>query len=321
ATSVTVTANAADDRSGGASVELFYAYRPNGTAAWSPWTAAGSRATAPWTFPFDFPRGDGRYALAVRAQDHAGGVEALPPVGEGDVGVGFDRDSPTAPDLALPRYVDVAGLRTNLTWTVTPPADLVRFEIHAGTTPGFSPDGGPCATSSTCLLGLGRDARGAWAPLPAENATRWFRVRAIDDGGLAADSDPVGANGHGLGFDTPNTYPLAAGLPVNIAWSERLQYSSGCADCADVFKITLAVGDVLSLMLAVPVTGDFRIVVYNAAIAIVAKSQTTGLGVWESLLYEATAAGVYYVVVDWSNVFGPGNRNEGWYTLGATLLL
>jgi hypothetical protein len=34
---------------------------------------------------------------------------------------------------------------------------------------------------------------------------------------------------------------------------------------------------------------------------------------------EIPTAGLYYVVVDWSNVFGPGNRNEGWYTLAATV--
>jgi hypothetical protein len=314
---VTVSANASDDRSGIASVDLLYAHRPNGTAAWSPWTAAGSRAEAPWTFPFDFPRGDGRYELAVRARDRAGGVELLPITGQGDLGLGFDRDPPSAPSLALPRYVDVGALRTNITWTVTPSADLVRFEVHAGATPDFSPDGAPCASSSTCLLDLGRDARGAWAPLPAENATVWLRVRAVDDGGLAADSAAVGANGHGLGFDSPNTYAAATALPVNIAWSERIQYTSGCVDCSDVFKVTLALGDVLALSLAVPATGDFRIVVYNAAITVVAQSQTAGLGVWESLAYEPLSAGVYYVVVDWSNVYGPGNRNQGWYTLSA----
>ena len=319
ATSVTVGANATDDRSGVASVELFYAYRPNGTAAWSPWTVAGSRTEAPWTFPFVFPRGDGRYELAARARDRAGGVEPLPTEGQGDLGLGFDRDLPIAPALALPRYVDVGALRTNLTWTVTPSPDLVRFEVHAGATPDFSPDGAPCAISSTCLLELGRDARGAWAPLPAENATVWLRVRAVDDGGLAADSAAVGANGHGLGFDSPNTYATAAALPLDIAWSERLQYTSGCVDCSDVFKVTLAVGDVLALSLAVPATGDFRIVVYDAAVTVVAKSQTAGLGVWESLAYEPLSAGAYYVVVDWSNVYGPGNRNEGWYTLSATI--
>ena len=314
-----VTAEAADDRSGVASLDLFFAHRPNGTAAWSGWIAAGSRAEPPWTFPFDFLRGDGRYELVVRARDRAGGEEALPPPGFGEVPIGYNRDAPAAPNLALPVFVDPATWRTNLTWTAAAPADLVRFEIHAGTFADFAPDGAPCGTSATCLLEVARGARSAWAPLPTENATWWFRVRAVDDGGLAADSAAVGANGHGLGFDTPNTYATASPLPLGVAWSERIAYASGCVDCTDVFKVTLAAGDLLGLTLAVPPTGDFRLVVYDAAIAVVAKSQTAGLGVWESLSVELPSAGLYYIVVDWSNVFGPGNRNEGWYTLAATI--
>lgn len=316
---VTVSADASDDRSGVAAVDLYYAYRPNGTAAWSAWALASSRSYGPWTLPFDFPRGDGRYELIVRARDAAGNTQTLPPIGQGNASLGFNREIPSPPVLLLPSFVDVAGPRTNLTWTAQPEADVVRFEIHQGATSDFTPDGSTCAASTTCIEELDRSARGAWASLPAGNTTYWFRVRAVDDGGLAADSATVGAVFHGLGFDTPNTYASAAALPLRIAWSERLQYSGSCVDCTDVFRIPLGASDVLSLLLAVPATGDFRLVVYDANIQVVAKSERGGLGTWESLSVTIAASGTYYVVVDWSNVYGPGNRNEGWYTLTASV--
>lgn len=317
---VTLFANASDDGSGTSSVDLFYAYRPNGTAAWSPWAFAMTRTQSPWTFPFDFPRGDGRYELATRARDRAGREEVLPPIGQGDVGLAFDRDLPEAAALLLPTFIDPAAKRTNATWTASPAADVVRFEVHRGLEATFAPDGMACGNSETCVTSGGRDVRTAWIPLPQENVTFYMRTRTIDDGGLVADGNAYGVIFHGLGFDTANAYANAAPLPKGIAWSERLQYVGVCQDCADAFKVTLARGDVLALSLAVPSTGDFRLAVYDSAASLVNQSKHAGFGVWESLQYEATVAGTYYVVVDWSNVFGLGNRNEGWYTLASEIL-
>ncbi len=319
ASPVEVTAEAADAGSGIARLDLLYAFRPNASAAWSAWAVAGGRADPPWILPFDFPRGDGRYELTTRAADLAGNVEGTPPPGSAELALGLDRDAPPAPDLRQPDYIDAATRRTNLTWSASPPGDVVRFEIHRGASATFAPDPSPCETSTTCVLETARDDRTAWVPVATENATSWFRVVAVDEGGLNAASEAFGANFHGLGFDTPGTFALAAGLPVGIAWSERLQYASSCVDCADVFKVSLAAGDTLSLTVAVPSTGDFRLVVYDAAIQVLATSQRSGFGVWESLAVTAPMSGVYYVVVDWSNVFGPGNQNYGWYTLSASI--
>ena len=317
---VTTFANGSDDRSGVASIDLYYAYRPNGTAPWSPWTFALTRVQPPWTFAFDFPGGDGRYELATRARDRAGREEALPPIGQGDVALAYNGHVPEAAALLLPNFIDPATTRTNVTWSASPARDVVRFEVHRGTTATFAPDGMACVNSETCVASLTREDRTAWVPLPLGNTTYFVRVRTIDDGGQTADGNAYGAVFHGLGFDTPNSYLSAAPLAVGIAWSERLQFVSLCQDCSDAFEVTLARGDVLDLSLAVPSTGDFRLSVLNSAGSTIAESKRVGFGVWEFLLYEATAAGTYYVVVDWSNVFGPGNRNEGWYTLASAIV-
>ena len=313
---ITVTAQATDDRSGVVRVELHYAYRQNGTAPWSPWIFVASLALPPWTFPFAFPRGDGRYALATRAVDGAGNGESLPPVASADVSIGSDRDIPAVPSFGVPTYIDPAPRLANVTWTDSPAPDVVRYEIHRGTTAAFAPDEGACGTGGTCVAETGPEARAAWASLPTENETYWFRVRAEDDGGLAATTPSAGAVFHGRGFDTANTYALATPLPVNVAWSERIDYAGGCGDCVDIFKISLNALDVLSLRLAVPATGDFRVLVLDASYAEVARSDVRAWGAWESLSVEVTKGGTYYVVVDWAGVGGAG-RNEGWYTLGA----
>jgi len=315
--SLAVTAAASDERSGVAVVELHYAFRPSEDVAWMSWTLASSRSGAPWNFTFDFPRGDGRYGFAARARDAAGNIEPLPPMDEAEVTVGFDRDPPAAPALDVPRFVDAANERANLTWTISPVPDLARFEVHRGPNPDFVPDPRPCASSTTCVAELEKTARTAWVSVPATNATIWFRVRAVDDGGLAADSAAVGAVLHGAGYDTPNFLASAIALPTGLAWSERLQYVNACLDCADAFKITLAVGDVLQVGLAVPAAGDFRLMLYDRNGAFLASSARAGLGVWESIVWEALAAGTYYVAVDWGGVVGPGGRNEGWYTVCA----
>ncbi|HEV8595143.1 MAG TPA: hypothetical protein VGR51_06405, partial [Thermoplasmata archaeon] len=313
--SIVVSVNASDDRSGIVRVSLFYAFRLNESVPWSPWTATASRTDGPWSFPFDFPMGDGRYELAARGTDRAGNAESLPPIGEGEWAVGCDRVPPTAPTARVIRFVDAANARANVTWSSPPIPDLARFEIHRGATPAFVPDGQPCPISATCVAELPEDARTAWVPVPASNATVWFRVRAVDDGGLAADSAAFGASLHGPGYDTPSLLVSAAPLPIGVAWSESLQYAGGCTDCADAFRVALNATTILDLVLAVPATGDFRLVLYDGNGVFVTASARPGLGAWESLGYEVTIPGIYYVVVDWGGVPGPGNRNEGWYTL------
>ena len=314
---VTMSANATDDRSGVASVELLYAYRPNGTIAWSPWTLAGARSREPWTFEFTFPEGDGRYALSTRARDLAGREEALPIPAERDIEIGINRGPPSAPVALPPAFIEPDGGRANLTWLASPPPDLVTFEVHGWKTADFVADL-PCVMSTTCIARMGRDDRSAWVPLPSENATQWFLVRGIDEGGLASESARVGAIYHGLGYDTPDTYALSSPLPIGIAWSERIEYIDACKDCTDAFRIVLAEGAALTLSLAVPYTGDFRLLVVDAGLRVVATSDARGYGIWERLDFVALAAGMYYVVVDHAGVTN-GGRNEGWYTLGATL--
>jgi len=280
---------------------------------------AMTRVQSPWIFAFDFPGGDGRYELATRARDRAGRDEALPPIGQGDVALAYNGHTPDAATLLLPLFIEPITKMTNATWNASPAPDVVRFEVHRGTTATFTPDGMACGNSETCVASLTRAERTAWVTLPQQNLTYYVRVRTVDDGGRSADGDAYGAVFHGLGFDTANTYLNAAPLPVGIAWSERLQYVGLCQDCADAFKVTLAKGDVLSLSLGVPATGDFRLAILNSAGTMVGESRRTGFGVWESLQYEATAAGTFYVLVDWSTVFGPGNQNQGWYTLSAAI--
>lgn len=305
-----VNVTAADAVSGVGRVDLVYAHRPHGTAPWSPWILAATRTAAPWTFDLAFPAGDGRYALAAKAVDRAGWESPLPDP-DGAVGVGFNRDAPSAPLVRMPRWVDPLTRHANVTWSATPEADLVAFEVHRGTDRAFVPS--PCP-GATCVVSLDRDARAAWVPLPAENVTYWIRIVAVDDGGLASAGEAVGAAFHGLGFDTPGSINLAVPLPVGVAWSERLDWPGKCVDCTDAFAVTLDRGEVLVLGLAVPLTGDFRIWVTDNGLRVYAMSETPGFGVWESIVFEATVTGTYYVLVDWSSVSSEG-ANEGWYTL------
>lgn len=324
---VSLFGNASDDESGVASMDLFYSYRPREDEAWSAWALAASRVQPPWRFSFDVPEGDGRYEFATRARDGAGREEALPPLGQGDVALGYNREPPDAATMANPKFVDPATRRTNVTWIADPgPApDVFRFEVHRGTTAAFTPDGTLCQESETCVTSLGRDVRTAWVPLLQENVTYYVRVRTIDDGGWPADTVPFGAVFHGLDFDTPDTQAQATPLHIGVAWSERLHYEGACHDCTDVFRVDLESGESLALSLAVPPTGDFRLLVLDAHGNLVAESRNSGFGVWESLLVPSPVwpFGTYYVIVDWSNVTGSGpeHRNEGWYTLAPTVVV
>ncbi|MFH0815391.1 MAG: right-handed parallel beta-helix repeat-containing protein [Methanobacteriota archaeon] len=93
-TPITLTATAIDasPSSGIANVELFYRYGAiNGT--WTvPWTSAGIDNAALWSWPFNFPDGQGFYEFYTIATDKLGQTEAAQAVA--DLRHGFDSDAP-----------------------------------------------------------------------------------------------------------------------------------------------------------------------------------------------------------------------------------
>ncbi|MBI4415414.1 MAG: hypothetical protein HY557_00335, partial [Euryarchaeota archaeon] len=314
---IPLVATATDDVSGLAAVDVWYAFRPSLRDTWSEWTLAGSDDDAPYALSFPFPKGEGHYAFTTRAKDVAGNEEPGRPAG---IAAGFNAGPPVAPFLLPPTFVDPDTRRTNLTWLASPSSDVGRLEIHRGLASEFVPDLRPCASSATCVAALEPGTTTAWAPLGAENATAYFRVVAIDEGGLANGSVAVAATFHGFGFDSPNTAADPSALPLDVAWSERLGFDGACTDCADVFAVSLGRAESLRLLLAVPASGDFRITVFDAALEAVWEADRAGFGGWETLFVFTPIPRVLYVIVDWGFHVGADGRNGGWYTLTATVL-
>jgi hypothetical protein len=72
--SVDVTAQALDSRSGVANVALGYRHSPD-EVSWSPWTYFQTDSLPPWSWLFTFPGGDGFYQLHSIGTDNASNSE------------------------------------------------------------------------------------------------------------------------------------------------------------------------------------------------------------------------------------------------------
>lgn len=103
---ITITGTASDSLSGLDSVALWYRFSA-GNASWGSWTLFGTDASAPWSWSFDWPSGQGYYEFYSTATDKAGNAESAP--SSRDAMAAFDAGSPTSYSEPLPYYETVSA--------------------------------------------------------------------------------------------------------------------------------------------------------------------------------------------------------------------
>jgi hypothetical protein len=106
---LTITATAADAFSGVKSVSLYYRYSAD-DASWGTWTSFGVDLTAPWSWSFNFPGGNGYYQFYSRASDKLTNIEAVP--GIIDQTCGYDNVVPTSNVDAMGAYWQTTSPQT-----------------------------------------------------------------------------------------------------------------------------------------------------------------------------------------------------------------
>ena len=144
----TVTATASDPVSGVENVTLWYRFSA-GNTSWGSWIQFGTDVSAPWSWSFDWPSGQGHYEFYSVSLDKVGNAEPAP--SSRDAIAGFDTGSPTSYAEALPFYETVS------TFTVTGEADdslsgMWEVDLY------YAKDGG-----SWTLYGTDTTAPWSWA--------------------------------------------------------------------------------------------------------------------------------------------------------------
>jgi len=104
-----ITATASDALSGVAQVGLWYRFAGD-NATWGAWSFFAVDATAPYSFSFTFPAGQGYYEFYSIANDTAGNGEAPP--GARDALAGFDTSAPTSSVTVISPYWGASSPRT-----------------------------------------------------------------------------------------------------------------------------------------------------------------------------------------------------------------
>jgi uncharacterized membrane protein len=173
---LSLTASASDALSGVASVELWFRYSPD-NSSWSGWSLFGGDDSPPWSWSFDFPRGEGYYEFYTVARDAAGNVEAPPP--GADASCGLDVTPPTRPSPTSP----IDGSPTNdntptLSWTAAGDAlsGMILYELWVDDDPNF---GSPEVVASTSSTSYG-------VAVELREGAQYWRVRAVDGAGNAS---------------------------------------------------------------------------------------------------------------------------------------
>jgi parallel beta-helix repeat protein len=90
---VVINATATDNLNPLALVELWYRHAPD-NSTWGSWMAYGSFTTAPYSWNFNYPFGDGYYEFYSRANDTLGNYEAAPAVP--DIRIAYDITPPAS---------------------------------------------------------------------------------------------------------------------------------------------------------------------------------------------------------------------------------
>lgn len=101
--SITVT-SANDDMSGVKNLTLYYKYRKDNTSSWNGIVSFGRDGSAPWSWSFNFPSGEGHYRFFSIAYDYAGNRENPPTSPDYDTQCGYYISKPASQVNSISPY-------------------------------------------------------------------------------------------------------------------------------------------------------------------------------------------------------------------------
>jgi hypothetical protein len=100
---ITVT-NTSDGLTGIKNVTLYYRYRTSNTSSWNAWTFFSRDESAPWSWNFNVPGGEGHYRFYSIAYDQVGNREDPPSSPEYDTQCGYDTSKPSSQVNSISPY-------------------------------------------------------------------------------------------------------------------------------------------------------------------------------------------------------------------------
>ncbi len=169
----TLTAQASDNDGFVENVALYYRYSSN-NSTWSEYSLFGVDASAPWSWNFGAPSGEGHYEVYGIATDNDGKIEATPTVADAKFGVDL-----TVPQITLISPADKIMIETStpvLNWSYENDLTGVFYELVVDNNADF---GTPILTKTSL-------AEASYSPTSGEalsEGTYFWRVRAADGAG------------------------------------------------------------------------------------------------------------------------------------------
>jgi hypothetical protein len=121
----TITAFASDDLVGTDTVELWYRNSTD-NSTWGAWTLFAGDASAPWSWDFNFPAGDGYYEFFSISQDALGNIETMKVVAE--FICALDNTGPSSMVDDISQYWQT-GPSTTITATASDPRGVDRVTL------------------------------------------------------------------------------------------------------------------------------------------------------------------------------------------------
>lgn len=279
--------------SGIASVWLYYS--DDGGITWFPYGEDVDKAS-PITVTMN---GDDTYGWILVAEDNAGNSESIPiALNTPEFSTMVNRPPPLFRFYTPDTMTYLLDVSVTLDWEISPDGNLDRYEVHESLSAGFTPDAATKVTDTTLtwtiVTGLNTDT------------VYYFKIRAVDSGGLFTDSNEVSAMYTEM-TETGDDIPSATEVGENTGWSETLDYSS---DVSDFFKIYLNAGETIWINLSVSAINDFDLYLYDDIGTVLDFSENL-LGLDESITYSITTSGWYYAEAYAINQLA----NSGRYTL------
>jgi|GEM_PF-2021257 len=198
-----------------ASVELFYRYSGD-NATWSDWTSFGIDISAPWSWAFDAPEGDGYYEFHSIATDEASNVEEEPEIA--DTVCGVDTVPPeSSVDLIEPYWQN---------------ASMVPFEVLATASDNLS---GVASVELYYRYSVDNTTWDVWISYGIDNGEPWSWTFDASEGDgycefytvatdVAFNTEPVPDQANlNLGVDT---MPAISSVdPIEPYWQESTSFT------------------------------------------------------------------------------------------------
>ena len=158
----TVEAIASDSCSGALNVTLWYRQSTDNATTWGAWTPFSTLVSAPWTWSFTFPAGEGYYEFYTTSFDILGNAEPPPPTA--DAIAGYDITPPVSTALPISPY-----------WHTSPPV-----LVNATATDNLS--GVAEVTLLHSYAPLDNSSWSPWTPFGTETAEPWSWSFPFPDG-------------------------------------------------------------------------------------------------------------------------------------------